>query len=122
MSGDPQWYFAYGSNILSDVFVQRRKIQPLKYEVATIQTHTLCFNVMGMPYTDPGMGGLRLIEDQNLQEVPVCGVAYLLTSEDMQRVIVTEGCGLPSKLIIIINCRQRRHCLQHRSTHCYIPK
>jgi hypothetical protein len=91
MADDPHWYFAYGSNILSDVFVNRRKIQPLRCEVATIQTHTLCFNVMGVPYTDPAMGGLRLIEGQDLQDLPVYGIAYLLTPKDMRRVIITEG-------------------------------
>ncbi|UKZ55825.1 hypothetical protein TrVGV298_009649 [Trichoderma virens] len=82
MSNNIHWYFAYGSNMLEDVFVKRRKIQPQKYEVAAINTHTLCFNVMGVPYTDPAMGGIRL---KGEQETPVYGVAYQLTSEDMQR-------------------------------------
>lgn len=88
MSDDIHWYFAYGSNMLEEVFVKRRKIQPRKYEIAAINTHTLCFNVMGVPYTDPAMGGIRLREEQ---EIPVYGVAYQLTSEDMHRVILTEG-------------------------------
>ncbi|KAL6809696.1 hypothetical protein J3E69DRAFT_378129 [Trichoderma sp. SZMC 28015] len=82
MSDDIHWYFAYGSNMLEEVFVKRRKIQPRKYEIAAINTHTLCFNVMGVPYTDPAMGGIRLREEQ---EIPVYGVAYQLTSEDMYR-------------------------------------
>ncbi|QYT03381.1 Gamma-glutamylcyclotransferase [Trichoderma simmonsii] len=91
MSDDIHWYFAYGSNMLEEVFVKRRKIQPRKYEIAAINTHTLCFNVMGVPYTDPAMGGIRLREEQ---EIPVYGVAYQLTSEDMRRVILTEGGGI----------------------------
>ncbi|KAJ4854545.1 AIG2-like family domain-containing protein [Trichoderma breve] len=91
MSDDIHWYFAYGSNMLEEVFVKRRKIQPRKYEIAAINTHTLCFNVMGVPYTDPAMGGIRLREEQ---EIPVYGVAYQLTSEDMHRVILTEGGGI----------------------------
>lgn len=88
MANNPQWYFAYGSNMLSDVFIARRRIQPLKSEVAVIRTHTLCFNVMGVPYTDPAMGGLRPAEEQDL---PVHGVAYLLSSEDMTRMTISEG-------------------------------
>ncbi|KKK14124.1 hypothetical protein ARAM_006075 [Aspergillus rambellii] len=90
MAEDNQWYFAYGSNMLSDVFVTRRKVQPLRSEVASINTHTLCFNVMGVPYTDPAMGGIRPIE-KGESKLPVYGVAYLLTMEDMRRVIISEG-------------------------------
>lgn len=74
--------------MLEEVFVKRRKIEPRKCEIASITTHTLCFNVMGVPYTDPAMGGIRLREGQ---EMPVYGIAYQLTSEDMRRVVLTEG-------------------------------
>ncbi|OAA63438.1 Glik [Niveomyces insectorum RCEF 264] len=91
MASESAWYFAYGANMLEEVFVKRRKIQPLRHEVACIKTHTLCFNVMGVPYADPAMGGIRLIGDQG---DPVYGVAYLLTSADLQRVVLTEGGGI----------------------------
>ncbi|KAJ5212194.1 uncharacterized protein N7498_003840 [Penicillium cinerascens] len=94
MADNQKWYFAYGSNMLSDVFIRRRKIQPLRSEVAVIKTHTLCFNIMGVPYTDPAMGGLRPAEEQDL---PVYGVAYLLSSEDMRQMIVSEGGGIAYK-------------------------
>lgn len=87
---DHQWYFAYGSNMLSDVFIKRRKVSPVRHEVASIKSHTLCFNVMGVPYTDPAMGGIR---GKGTEDLPVYGVAYLLTPQDMQQVIVSEGCG-----------------------------
>ena len=90
MADNQKWYFAYGSNMLSDVFITRRKIQPLRSEVAVVKTHTLCFNIMGVPYTDPAMGGLRPAEQQDL---PVYGVAYLLSSNDMKQMIVSEGCA-----------------------------
>lgn len=85
------WYFAYGSNMLDEVFVKRRQIQPLRHEIAVIQTHTLCFNVPGVPYADPAMGGIRPAE---AQDVPVYGIAYLLRPEDMNRVVLTEGGGI----------------------------
>lgn len=97
-----KWYFAYGSNMLADVFISRRKISPLRSEVASIKGHTLCFNIMSIPYVDPAMGGIRKVERkvdreaQGLVADSVFGVAYLLTSEDLRRVIVTEGCVPPT--------------------------
>lgn len=88
MADSNQWYFAYGSNMLSDVFIKRRKVNPIQQQVAYIKTHTLCFNVMGMPYRDPAMGGIREAMENDL---PVYGVAYWLTPEDMRQVIVSEG-------------------------------
>ncbi|KAJ5348115.1 uncharacterized protein N7506_001368 [Penicillium brevicompactum] len=101
---DHQWYFAYGSNMLSDVFIKRRKVSPVRLEVASIKSHTLCFNVMGVPYTDPAMGGIR---GKGTEDLPVYGVAYLLTPQDMHQVIVSEGGGIAYKtktLIAVLNC------------------
>lgn len=90
---DHLWYFAYGSNMSVDVFTKRRKIAPISYAAAQIETLSLCFNVMGVPYVDPGMGGLRAIDNTQggLSSAPVIGVAYELTPEDMNRVIISEG-------------------------------
>lgn len=43
---------------------------------------------MGVPYTDPAMGGLRPAEEQ---DIPVYGIAYLLSPDDMRKVIISEG-------------------------------
>ncbi|KZF23918.1 hypothetical protein L228DRAFT_266292 [Xylona heveae TC161] len=90
---DASWYFAYGSNMVSDVFVTRRKISPVRSEVACIKSHTLCFNIMGIPYSDPAMAGIRAIEDEK-EDKAVYGVAYLLSQEDLHRVVLTEGGGI----------------------------
>ena len=58
-SQECDWYFAYGSNISTHVFTNRKKVEPLKSAIACIPTHSLCFNIMGIPYEDPGMGGIR---------------------------------------------------------------
>jgi hypothetical protein len=88
-----QWYFAYGSNMSASVFTTRRNIEPLQTEVACIKSHTLCFNIMGVPYSDPGMGGLRKIKDgeESADIGPVFGVAYLLSRDSFGRVIASEG-------------------------------
>ncbi|KAJ6107434.1 hypothetical protein N7523_008757 [Penicillium sp. IBT 18751x] len=104
MVNSQQWYFAYGSNMLSDVFITRRKIKPLRSEVARIETHSLSFNIMGVPYTDPAMGGLRMAEKQDL---PAYGVAYLLSPDDMKRVIVSEGGGIAYKTEVFRATLQR---------------
>ncbi|OCK94727.1 uncharacterized protein K441DRAFT_610765 [Cenococcum geophilum 1.58] len=95
------WYFAYGSNMSASVFTTRRKIEPLQTEVACIKSHTLCFNIMGVPYSDPGMGGLRKIEDgeESAGIGPVFGVAYLLSRDNFGRVIASEGGGIAYKVV-----------------------
>ncbi|CAG8369939.1 unnamed protein product [Penicillium salamii] len=46
---------------------------------------------MGVPYTEPAMGGIRKAEPG---DIPVYGVAYLLSEKDMQQVILSEGYAL----------------------------
>ena len=92
--------------MLSDVFIKRRKVNPIQQKVAYIKTHTLCFNIMGMPYSDPAMGGIR---EARADDLPVYGVAYLLTPEDMRQVIVSEG------YLLSIQGSGRLLCLSHYS-------
>ncbi|KAG6276286.1 hypothetical protein E4U47_000139 [Claviceps purpurea] len=89
------WYFGFGANMSASVFIERRKIRPLRTEAACIPTHALCFNVLGIPYMDPGNGGIRpLNPDDTDATACVHGVAYLLTSDDLKRVILSEGGGI----------------------------
>ena len=87
-----QWYFAYGANMTPSVFIARRKIQPLQTEIASLPSHCLCFNVWGVPYSEPALAGLL---EKSSQEVTVqsrvFGVAYLLKQEDLRRVVASEG-------------------------------
>lgn len=86
------WYFAFGANMAASVFIERRKIRPLRTEVAQIPTHALCFNVLGIPYADPGNGSLRELQPGSTDaKAAVHGVAYLLTEEDLKRVVLSEG-------------------------------
>ena len=79
-----QWYFAYGSNMSASVFTTSRKIEPLQTEVACIKSHTLCFNIMGVPYSDPGMGGLRKIKDGE-KSAGVGPVLHILSRDNFGR-------------------------------------
>lgn len=94
---DASWYFGYGANMAASVFVERRQIKPLRAEGACIPTHALCFNVQGIPYADPGNGGLRPLSlypdgEKKTTKDAVHGVAYLLTAEDLKKVVLSEGC------------------------------
>jgi hypothetical protein len=87
-----QWYFAYGSNLCASVFLQRRGINPLDSKVVRIDNHSLCFNVLFLPYSDPAMAGLRVRKwDEPRLDMPVHGVAYLLKKHDFVKMIVSEG-------------------------------
>ncbi|QPH11350.1 hypothetical protein C2857_003072 [Epichloe festucae Fl1] len=90
------WYFGYGANMAASVFIERRKIRPLRTEAAYIPSHALCFNVLGIPYLDPGNGGIRPLVDQEKETADpkacVHGVAYLLTPDHLKKVVLSEGC------------------------------
>ncbi|KID94789.1 Glik, partial [Metarhizium majus ARSEF 297] len=89
----PAWYFGYGANMAASVFIERRKIRPLRTEVAYMPSHALCFNVLGIPYVDPGNGGIRpLCPETTDPTACVHGVAYLLTPDDLKKVVLSEGC------------------------------
>lgn len=89
----PAWYFGYGANMAASVFIERRQIRPLRTEVAYIPSHALCFNVLGIPYVDPGNGGIRpLCPETTDPTACVHGVAYLLTPDDLKKVVLSEGC------------------------------
>ncbi|KAE8556045.1 hypothetical protein TMatcc_003352 [Talaromyces marneffei ATCC 18224] len=91
------WYFAYGSNMSLSVLTGRRSIKPLKVELVSIPSHVLCFNVPGMPYTEPAMGGIS--QKQHKGQESVTGVAYMLTDDDFSRLVASEGGGIAYTLV-----------------------
>lgn len=98
----PSWYFAYGSNMCSSVFLERRGIRPLKTAVATIPGYILCFEVPGVPYLEPAQGSIRRYRSPKAHDsLDVIGVAYLITSKDMSRIRATEGGGIAYKEVLL---------------------
>jgi hypothetical protein len=71
------------------VLTGRRNIKPLKVEVVSIDSHVLCFNVPGMPYTEPAMGGIS--EKQHIGQESVHGVAYMLPEDEFSLLVASEG-------------------------------
>lgn len=87
----------------ASVFIERRKIRPLRTEAAYIPSHALCFNVLGIPYLDPGNGGIRPLVDQEKETADpkacVHGVAYLLTPDHLKKVVLSEGGGIAYNVV-----------------------
>jgi cation transport regulator ChaC len=84
----PSWYFAYGSNMCAAIFRQRRGMRPRAARVAWLDGHQLCFDIP----VGPGSRGVA-----NLALDPaarVCGVAYLLEADALDRLDRSEGVHL----------------------------
>lgn len=87
------WYFAYGSNMSKSTLL-RRNLTPLASKVVCIPNHILCFEIFGVPYSEPSMASIRVRDDEPDSVPPVHGIAYLLSGEEYQRMIISEGAGV----------------------------
>jgi len=105
-----KFYFAYGSNLLSDVFTKRRGIDPLQTLPCTMRGYTLTFDLPAMPMLEPAMANVRrcshvdapssdaasaaaeAADNHTLScdECAVHGVAYRITAEQMRHLHSTE--------------------------------
>lgn len=76
--------------------MQGRGITPLEIRIARMHGYVLTFDVFGLPYSEPSMASIaRYHKREEESKVPdVCGVAYLLTSEDYKRLVGSEGGGV----------------------------
>jgi cation transport regulator ChaC len=82
---DPIWYFAYGSNMATSIFLERRRMRPLQNRWGWLEGYRLCFNLP----VGPGERGVA-----NLQPDPAgrtCGVLHLLEPDEFDRLDRTEG-------------------------------
>jgi cation transport regulator ChaC len=84
-SGDPIWYFAYGSNMARAIFVERRKMRPSEIQWGWLHHYQLCFNIP----IGPGERGVANVE--RADGARTCGVLYALTPQDCDRLDRTEG-------------------------------
>lgn len=80
------WYFAFGSNMDSETFVNSRKMSPLSKEVARLSGFELVFDQKGIPIVEPAFASIRESKDSE-----VWGVLYKLSKEDFERLHYTEG-------------------------------
>lgn len=82
---DALWYFAYGSNMHRSIFSGRRHMRPLTTRWGWLENHRLCFNLP----VGSGERGVANIEPE--EGARTCGVLYLLTPEEFDRLDRTEG-------------------------------
>jgi gliotoxin/aspirochlorine biosynthesis gamma-glutamylcyclotransferase len=102
------WYFAYGANMSASVLTGQRKIQPRLHVSALLPRYELSFDVLGLPYSEPALAGLRLRDSSSSREgdsdgeetLPVHGVAYLISAADFHRIVATEGAGVAYKTLL----------------------
>jgi len=79
------WYFAYGSNMQRATFEGRRGMRPRQRTWGRLAGYRLCFDLP----VGPGERGVANVVIDSAE--CVCGVLYLLTPEDLERLDRTEG-------------------------------
>ncbi len=85
MSHPTLWYFGYGSNMSRSIFCERRGMRPLATRWGWLEGYRLCFNLP----IGPGERGVANLEPE--AGARTCGVLYLLTPEDFDRLDRSEG-------------------------------
>ena len=82
---DALWYFAYGSNMSLDIFVERRGMRPLAARWGWLDGYHLRFDLP----VGPGERACANVEPTPTARV--AGVLYRITREDADRLDRTEG-------------------------------
>jgi len=85
VTGDALWYFAYGSNMSGAILRERRGLTPRACRPATLGDYRLVFTLP----VGPGERGVANVEPAAGSST--CGVLYLLSAEDCERLDRTEG-------------------------------
>jgi len=84
-------YFAYGSNMNSNVLTKLRTITPLSKANAILTNYKLQFNIPGPPLLDPSYAS---VTPSTSSCDSVHGVCYTLTLPDYAKCLATEGVPL----------------------------
>jgi cation transport regulator ChaC len=82
---DALWYFGYGSNMAPAIFLERRGMRPLATQWGWLDDYRLCFNIP----IGPGERGVANLE--RAAGSRTCGILYLLTPADCERLDRSEG-------------------------------
>ena len=93
------FYLAYGSNLSSKVFTDRRGIRPLQAIPCTMRGWNLVFDLPALPWLEPSMANIRACDhagDKSTSTSTSCdecvmhGVAYRVTKEQLRHLHSTE--------------------------------
>lgn len=85
-ASDPVWYFAYGSNMHSDAFLEMRRMRPTEWRVGQLKGYRLRFNLDGKPKGKSAPANICPDPDSE-----VWGVLYKITHRQMLRLNLSEG-------------------------------
>ncbi|WP_446009362.1 gamma-glutamylcyclotransferase family protein [Candidatus Electrothrix sp.] len=85
---DSLYYFAYGSNMSTEVFIGRRKMNPIQKYNVILRDYELVFDQQGIQYIEPCFASLR-----KKTGARVYGVLYELTPQDAEQLHKTENAG-----------------------------
>ncbi|RIA80874.1 hypothetical protein C1645_744940 [Glomus cerebriforme] len=115
------WYLGYGSNMCKKTFEGMRKIKPIKSVACEVPNYFLSFNIFGRPYSEPAFASIyphsypkssityeyaknvhehccpglpfKFDPEEPEKSLPpiLNGVLYLISKEDYQRILMTEG-------------------------------
>jgi len=95
---DLVWYFSYGSNMNPEVFEERRKIKCRDYRVCKAPGYVLSYTESILPYIEPGFCTcikrcdlLWEDESQASRRPDIHGVAFLITRQQYEHMLLTEG-------------------------------
>lgn len=116
----PIWYLAYGSNLCSKVFKNRRGISPIDKRDVFVPGLELTFNLAGVPFSEPCFANARFATSSSSEkaaststevsydwEAPwtgrgaLLGVAYLVSPDDFGRILATEGGGGSYQMVAV---------------------
>jgi len=79
------WYFGYGSNMNRAIFGDRRGMRPMETRWGWLEGYRLRFNIP----VGPGERGVANVEPE--PGARTCGVLYLLTAAECDRLDRSEG-------------------------------
>ena len=98
------WYFAYGSNMSSAIFLGRREMHPLETRPACLDGYRLCFTLP----VGPGERGVANVE--RAVAAHVWGVAYRIARAEGEHLDRTEGVlgGLYERLPVVVTAAADR--------------
>ena len=81
------YYFAYGSNMSSDVFrFGFRRFNPSSAESAVLQGYRLSFTEPGIPFFEPAFANVEEDESAYCE-----GVLYTITEKELDELDISEG-------------------------------
>ena len=82
------WYFAFGANMDTAIFVDRRGMSPASMEPAELPGYRLVFDQAGIPLIEPAFANIQAAPDD-----VVHGVLYRLTHDELAQLDRMEGGG-----------------------------